>query len=319
MMPLRKTFNEPIPSPLLPDALLIRVRDDEVFADPRLKLEKVGDKKYCLHIKHSLFDPLVVHYEESCIDLDIKIEKNAWVEMIEHFSCSDQRPSSLTIELAEQARGSFYQLIETPKSASLEQQRKVRLSKDAYISNQCINLSLGSFKHGFDVELLEPRATVDFFLLDQLYGSAQSALNLTIFHRAPHTESTQLVRAIYADKSFGSFLGKVIVEKDAAKSSAKQHYKTVLLSEQAKASVMPQLEINNFDISASHGATIGELDKTALFYLQSRGLSLAAAKLMLVSALNRDIIDRILRVEVMELMKEKVDSSLKNALGAHDV
>lgn len=319
-MPQQQHYEDILPCPpLFVEAYVIRVLAHKVLVDPRLKLVKELDGSYSLNLHHSLFDPLVICYEEGSIELHLKLEKNVSVEVIELFSGSDERSSSISIELLEHARGAFYQLVDIPAEKRLRHRRSVKLYGNAYLSNHYINLSAGNFKHNFTIELLEARATADFYLLDQLYASAQSTTNLTIFHAAPQTESTQLVRAIYTDNANGSFLGKVIVEHGSAKSSAKQHYKTVLLSERAKASVMPQLEINNFDISASHGATVGELDKNVLFYLESRGLSTDEAKILLVSALNKEITNRIPRDEVREFIEEKVSIALSNALGVANV
>jgi Fe-S cluster assembly protein SufD len=315
MMPQPKILFAYEPSSLLlSDALLVQVAEGGLTHDPRLNAKIDSDGGLSIAITETLSLPVVVHFSGAIVPLRINVGKQACLHLIEHFSAQTSTTSATTVALEENARGYFYQISEIPEASAVHHRRQVHIAKDSYFSNHCINLSLGTFTHDIAIELLGPQASLDFFLLDQLYQSADTTTNLTIFHRSPTTESRQKVRAIYADKARGTFLGKVIVDEAAAKSSAQQHYKTLLLSAGAKASVMPQLEINNFDISASHGATIGELDVNALFYLQSRGLSLLEAKTLLVAALSSEIIESISLPELQRIIEQKVSRALLSSL-----
>ncbi len=316
MMPQPKIakFGNP---PLIFEALIVKVGPRGVLSHaPSLNLSTNSDGSLLLNIDESIALPILVHFEESVVPLTVNVAKDASVHLIEHFSAPHGETVFTNVNLSENAQASFYQISEIPESTILHHRRHVKVSKGSNFSNHCINLSLGSFTHDIDVELLGPQASLDFSLLDQLYGQASTTTNLTIFHRSQKTESRQTVRAIYADKAHGTFLGKVIVDKEAAKSAAKQHYKTLLLSAGAKASVMPQLEINNFDISASHGASIGELDANVLFYLQSRGFTLVEAKSLLVSALSSEITETIALPELRQALLQKIDAAVLSSLGA---
>ena len=162
-----------------------------------------------------------------------------------------------------------------------------------------------------DIELLAPDAEVSFLGLDQLAGSDVSTTKLHINHKTSNTKSSQAFRGIYAGSSLGSFEGKVSVAAHAENSSAQQLYKSILLSESARALVKPELEINNFNITASHGASIGQLDAEALFYLRSRGLSFEAAQKILVQSLSRDILQ-----EIHPVMREYLSAQVELSLGA---
>ncbi|MBZ6377726.1 Fe-S cluster assembly protein SufD [Pacificimonas flava] len=91
-------------------------------------------------------------------------------------------------------------------------------------------------------------------------------------HEQPNATSNQTVRAVLADKATGSFLGKVYVARGAQKTDGSQSSKAMLLDRTATANLKPELEIYADDVKCAHGATVGELDKRALFYMASRGI-----------------------------------------------
>lgn len=290
-------------------------KDGNVSYDPYLDCT-VSDSGICLNINEDMKRPVLVHFE-AIVPLNVNVKKNASVHVVEQFSGTFNAlaPAATFIHIEEKARGFFYRISEI-EEGHVHHKRRAEIAKDGFLSTHFVNLSLGNFKEDIDIELLGPAASIDFFLLDLLCQSAHMNTELTITHRAEASESRQLVRAIYSDRAQGKFLGKVIVDKTAPKSSARQHYKTLVLGKDAKASVLPQLEINNYDITASHGATVGELDSQALFYLQSRGLSLIEAKTLLVSALSSEITNTISQSEISEFIENKVKSAL--SLGVHN-
>jgi Fe-S cluster assembly protein SufD len=173
-----------------------------------------------------------------------------------------------------------------------------------------INLANPQAQCVMNIELLAPEAEVSFVGLDLLSNNNLSSMKLHINHRAPSTRSTQAFRGIYADNSCGAFEGLVSVAAHAENSSAMQLYKAIILSESARAHVKPELEINNFNIAASHGASIGQLDPEALFYLRSRGLSKEHAQKILVTSLAQDIVQEIHPL-MREYLSKQVDISLE--------
>ena len=115
----------------------------------------------------------------------------------------------------------------------------------------------------------------------------------TIDHSSPHCNSHQLYKGVLDDQSRGVFNGKIIVRKDAQKTDAIQNNKNLLLSTKAEIDTKPQLEIDANDVRCTHGATIGQLDAEALFYLQSRGISKLAARNLLTYAFAADLLERV--------------------------
>lgn len=132
--------------------------------------------------------------------------------------------------------------------------------------------------------------------LDGLYfadGSRLVDLRTTIDHAVPHCSSRQAYKGILDGNSRGVFTGRVIVRPDAQKTDAQQSNHNLLLSDGAQVDTQPQLEIYADDVKCSHGATIGQLDEDALFYLRSRGLGEAEARAILIYAFAADELTRI--------------------------
>lgn len=129
-----------------------------------------------------------------------------------------------------------------------------------------------------------------------------------IDHAVPHCESDELYKSILADKAESVFRGKLFVRKDAQKTAAFQSNQNLLLSDDATANALPQLEIYADDVKCSHGATSGLLDQEALFYMRSRGISRPVARRMLVEAFVREVVggvsDPIVKSRIDNLLDE---------------
>jgi Fe-S cluster assembly protein SufD len=130
--------------------------------------------------------------------------------------------------------------------------------------------------------------------------------NFTVIdHAQPHCTSHELYRGVLDDRVKGVFNGKIFVRPDAQKTDAKQTNQVLLLSDDATINTKPQLEILADDVKCTHGATIGQLDENALFYLRSRGVGLEQARRLLIYAFANDIIQRI-KVDAIRAQLEDV-------------
>jgi Fe-S cluster assembly protein SufD len=143
-------------------------------------------------------------------------------------------------------------------------------------------------------------------------GGQQHVDNTTLLdHAMPHCESLELYKGIYGEKSQGVFSGTIIVREDAQKTNAIQSNRSILLSQDAQVNTKPQLKIWADDVKCTHGATIGQLDDDALFYIQARGVGKKEAKMMLVQAFAGEIIgtlsNDILKDELHERLVEKLE------------
>ncbi|WP_417621198.1 SufD family Fe-S cluster assembly protein [Parasphingorhabdus sp.] len=147
---------------------------------------------------------------------------------------------------------------------------------------------------GADYGRIQVRATLGngshFELGGAILGSGKQTLEIVTetIHAEPNATSNQVVRSVLADTATGSFLGSINVARHAQKTDAAQSVKAMLLDRGATANAKPELEIFADDVKCAHGATVGELDKQALFYLASRGLPPAQAKKLMLQAFIAD-------------------------------
>jgi Fe-S cluster assembly protein SufD len=128
----------------------------------------------------------------------------------------------------------------------------------------------------------------------------------TIDHAKPHCNSHEIYKGMLDGRARGVFNGKIFVRQDAQKTDAKQTNQVLLLSDDATINTKPQLEIFADDVKCTHGATVGQIDAEALFYLRARGIGEDEARAMLVHAFASDIIDRV----TIEPLRQSLESML---------
>ncbi|MBN9311584.1 MAG: Fe-S cluster assembly protein SufD [Chryseobacterium sp. 39-10] len=135
-----------------------------------------------------------------------------------------------------------------------------------------------------------------------------------VHHNTPNCESYQNYKGIYKDQSHGVFNGKVFVDKIAQKTNAYQQNNNILLNEGATIDTKPQLEIFADDVKCSHGCTVGQLNKDAMFYLRARGISKKEAQALLLYAFANDAMQNIdieeLKTKITQLLAEKLQVDL---------
>lgn len=116
---------------------------------------------------------------------------------------------------------------------------------------------------------------------------------MKVEHASPHCDSRQLYNGVLDGRSRGVFHGRIIVHEDAQKTDAKQTNRNLLLSDNAQIDTKPQLEIYADDVKCTHGATIGQIDENALFYLRSRGISEEAARDIIMNAFTNETLENM--------------------------
>jgi len=135
--------------------------------------------------------------------------------------------------------------------------------------------------------------------------------NTLVHHIEPNCESHQDYKGIFGDNSTGVFNGKIIVEKEAQKTNAFQSNNNILVSDKASINTKPQLEIFADDVKCSHGCTIGQLDESALFYMQSRGIPKKEAKALLMYAFSNNVLRSVKIPEI----KHRITKIIADKLG----
>ncbi len=175
--------------------------------------------------------------------------------------------------------------------------------------NAC-NISLGASLSRFDAEVRllvdGANATIDGVALAASRQSHDMLVHVD--HRMPTTTSDQVFRTVADALGKSSFQGKITVAVGAQQTLADQSFKALLLARTAEANAKPELEIYADDVKCSHGATIGELDAKAMFYLMSRGIDPATARQMLVEAFTDDALERIDNASVADAFRDRIKS-----------
>jgi Fe-S cluster assembly protein SufD len=133
---------------------------------------------------------------------------------------------------------------------------------------------------------------------------------MLVEHVSPHCNSHQYYNGILSGHAHGVFHGRILVLKDAQRTDAKQTNRNVLLSDDAHIDTKPQLEIYADDVKCTHGATTGQLDEGAVYYLQSRGIREEEARNMLLLAFAGQCLDRIEQQTVRKYVERMVWASL---------
>lgn len=208
------------------------------------------------------------------------------------------------IRIREAAQINWFHLQDTGRNSILINQTRAALETNAQFRHLVVSHSEGFVRNNLDIHVLGKGAHADLFGLS--LGSEKSHCDHHSFvhHAEENSSSRQLYKGIYSGKSTGVFNGKILVDQIAQKTNAYQSGRNILLSPDARVYAKPQLEIFADDVKCSHGATIGQLEEEPLFYLRSRGLDLATARLMLVRAFASEIL--------MELPNESLREFAEN-------
>ena len=176
-------------------------------------------------------------------------------------------------------------------------------ARSATVSNHSLSLGARLARHDIRCELDGEGADVTLNGLYVVKGSQHVDHHTVIDHRVPHCTSRELYKGVLDDASSGVFNGRVIVRADAQKTDSQQSNRNLLLSDDALVNTNPQLEINADDVKCAHGATIGQLDPEALFYLRSRGIAREDARRILTEGFMADVSDRIRLAAVRDTLR----------------
>jgi Fe-S cluster assembly protein SufD len=199
----------------------------------------------------------------------------------------------LDVELGEGAQLDLYRIQQPGRRTSLVTRIDVRLARDGRFTGVSLHGGGVLVRNDINVSLDAPgaEAVLNGVLLP---GTGEHLdVHTRLDHRAPHGRSREAFRAIVAEKARAVFNGKVIVHPDAQKTDSEQHIDSLLLAAGAEIDAKPELEIYADDVKCAHGATVGQLDEQALYYLRSRGIDLATGRTLLLLTFARRILDGI--------------------------
>jgi len=171
----------------------------------------------------------------------------------------------------------------------------------SHVKIHVINLSPLPFREGsglgysnnITIDQLGEGCETEIYALAYLHGSDSVTTETHVNHAVGGGTSNQLIKFVLDDNARGRFIGDLKIAPDAQKTEAHQTNRNLLLSEEAEMRTQPQLEIYADDVQATHGASTGQLDETALFYMQQRGIDKQKARQLLVNAFMKEVIEAI--------------------------
>lgn len=237
--------------------------------------------------------------------------------VIEHYLPKEENTAHFTcavscLRLEANARVHHYRLQRESEAAFQINFCEVEQERDSVYHSYATDLGGAIVRNNQNV-LLEQSNTETHLNGVYLLNGEQHVDNQTFMdHAVPHCNSNELYKGIVTGKARGVFNGKVLVRPDAQKTNAFQQNSTLLLSPDAVMDTKPQLEIFADDVKCSHGATIGQLDESAVFYLRSRGLPLHEARTLLQFAFLGEVLDNMPHEAVKSFVKNLVHEKLYN-------
>jgi Fe-S cluster assembly protein SufD len=190
----------------------------------------------------------------------------------------------------------------------------IHQERDSRVKTTTITLHGGTIRNNTHVLLNAPGSESQVYGLTLADRSQHIDNFVNIDHASPGCTSTQLFKGILDEQATGAFNGRILVRPDAQKTVAYQTNKNILMSDEAKMNSKPQLEIYADDVKCSHGATTGQLDENALFYMQSRGIPLHEARMLMLYAFALEVIDKVEVAPLKERIIDLVDKRLRGEL-----
>ncbi len=185
------------------------------------------------------------------------------------------------------------------------------VARDATYASYVACLAGAFTRNDVVVRLIEPAASAVLDGVSVLSGTELADNHTVVDHRAPHCRSEELYKGVYDGRSVGVFNGKIFVQPHAQKTEAYQSSHALLLSDRARMNAKPQLEIWADDVKCSHGATTGQLNEEAVFYMQARGIDRAAAKALMTYAFAAEVVERFPHEGLRALLEQQIAQKLE--------
>ncbi len=249
----------------------------------------------------------------------IVLEDNAQANIVfcNHTLSSNQFLSSINTEiiLGENANIQFTWLQNIHNQSTLTTHTNIYQSGNSRVNSTILSLHGGLIRNNISVKLDGEGAenyTNGLYLTD---GNQLVDNYVFIDHAKPHCTSNQLFKGILDDASNATFSGRILVDRDSQKTSAFQKCSNILLTSTAKVNARPLLEIFADDVKCTHGATVGQLDNEAMFYLRSRGISEKEARFLLMFAFAHEITQNIPLENLRFRLNEIINKRLRKEIG----
>jgi len=245
----------------------------------------------------------------------IRVGKGQSLTLLEYFLHEDGSTQALNlgheIELAEGARLTWIRQGDAGEGSHVLGFARIRAERDARVDLMEISNGAGLYRQATQVDLDGPGASCNTRAVYSVDGRRHADLNLRIDHRARDTSANLNIRGLANGRGKLACTGSLIVHPGADGTDTRLSNKNLLLSEHAEVNSKPVLEIDADEVKAAHGATVGQLDERALFYLRSRGLPDATARQLLTRAFAFEVFSGIEDPE----LRDGLFDALTNLLG----
>lgn len=249
----------------------------------------------------------------------IVLEDGASAKLLACDHTQDSTNSYLSSEVVEISLGNgasldYYTIEESSSSTTRHSDVYCRQGENSRFSSGSITLTCGATRNNFCLDLNGQHAECN--LAGMVIGSDKQHIdnNIKLNHRAPHCTSNQLFKYVLDGQSTGVFNGRILVAENAKFTDGNQTNRNLLASAEARMHAKPQLEIYNDDVKCSHGATTGQLDSEALFYMQTRGIAEAEARKMLMQAFMADVIESVDMEELRDRLRHLIEKRFSGGL-----
>ncbi|MCK9538358.1 Fe-S cluster assembly protein SufD [Dokdonella sp.] len=252
--------------------------------------------------------------------LRIELGTGAALRVVEHHlgSGAHRHLGNLVSDsrLADGARLELLQLQDVPETSVLVRRSTFRLERDARLVATTLEAGAQLARHEFRVHLAGRGARFESRGVFVLHGRQHADTRLDVWHEARDTACDVAWRGVADERARGVFHGAITIQPGADGADATLTNKNLLLSPQAEIDSQPVLEIHADEVKAAHGATVGQLDEHALFYLRTRGIAPDAARRILVAAFCSAMLDELapaaLRERLDGLLADRLPSAMES-------
>lgn len=255
-------------------------------------------------------------HEDSMIQIRnlIILGKNSKLTLVQcDDSIDDHRSFINTVSefyIGENASLDHYKLQNKNDHSSLLNSSWFDIDKFGNLTSNGISLNGGFIRNESYVKLSGSGGNADVYGLYLMDRNQHIDNQVFVDHAVPDCTSSEMFKGILDDHASGVFNGHILVRKDAQRTNAYQNNKNILISDKAVIDTKPFLEIYADDVKCSHGATVGQLDDQAMFYLRSRGITYENARMLLMYAFAAEIVNKI----SIEQLRNRIDDLVKKRL-----
>jgi len=264
---------------------------------------------------YSLNKPLIIYnittkeLKSTALNLktDIILEKNSNLKLINLFDDNSENNFINIVQnfdIAQDAVLKNYKIDHKENSNIKYCYNNINLEKNSISENFIFSTGSKFIKNEINCNLNNEHSSAFINGIINLNNSQHHEIKTNINHLAENTKSYQLIKSVLNDNAKGIYQGKIYVDATAQKTNGYQLSKALLLNENTEFDGKPELEIYADDVKCSHGATSGNLDEDAIFYLMSRGLSHQQSKELLINGFLMDAVEKITDVEIKDLIKD---------------